>query len=567
MSSSIPAPGIGNADQRLGPYRLVRPISAGGMAWVYEGRLDSLAGVSTRVAIKVIHPEFAKEGGFQELFINEARISARLEHQNLVRVQAFNKEDDLYYLVMEYIDGITLRKVISLCRRHNLRVPPSLVAEIGRQVCDGLAYAHTATDDEGRALDLVHRDLKPSNLMLNAQGVLKLLDFGISYASHAKLGGKDERGGAVKGTWGYMAPEQAEGERVGPGADVFGLAAVLYELAAREPLFEEKEAGEIRSLLSRDEAARRAASLGGSYADLGSILVRALQRDTFARYKGATFFGRSLGGLVTDPIRAHEGLVKLYADLRDLESPSPTAPGVGSVPSLARPSGGKGRPPPPAAQPPKKLTAAQARREQREREARAWRRPVLVGALIGVSLFALIYAGFVLSELPPRRSAPVAPRVTSAPVAAVPAPAVPVAAPPVAPAPAPAAAVAPAAPIPAAPSAPISPRRAAAASAPRTTPPADPGAAPSATPAPAVEAAPAADEGLLTVSSVPRARVMIDGQYVRFTPLFQHALAPGPHTVLLVAEDGRRKTFRVELTAEQETRKLWLFEEERWGDL
>src|SRR3954462_2517935 len=119
-------------EQRLGPYRLIRPISAGGMARVYEGRLDSLAGVSTRVAVKVIHPDYANESAFQELFITEARISARLEHQNLVRIQQFNREGQLYYLVMEYIEGITLRKVISLCRRHSIALPVAVIAELGR---------------------------------------------------------------------------------------------------------------------------------------------------------------------------------------------------------------------------------------------------------------------------------------------------------------------------------------------------------------------------------------------------------------------------------------------------
>ena len=193
-----------NGEQRLGPYRLVRPVSAGGMARVYEGRLDSLAGVSTRVAVKVIHPDFAADTDFQDLFVTEARISARLEHLNLVRVQQFNREGDLLYLVMEYIEGFTLRKLISHARRTRQPVPTSVIAEIGRQVCEGLQYAHDLAADSGEPLGLVHRDIKPSNLMVNQQGVVKVLDFGISSAH----GTGDSQGG-VKGTWGYMALEQA----------------------------------------------------------------------------------------------------------------------------------------------------------------------------------------------------------------------------------------------------------------------------------------------------------------------------------------------------------------------
>src|SRR3954470_21590523 len=100
------------------------------MARVYEGRLDSLAGVSTRVAVKVIHPDYANESAFQELFISEARISARLEHQNLVRIQQFNREGDLYYLVMEFIEGVTFRKIVSMHRKQKLLLPVAVIAEL-----------------------------------------------------------------------------------------------------------------------------------------------------------------------------------------------------------------------------------------------------------------------------------------------------------------------------------------------------------------------------------------------------------------------------------------------------
>ncbi|RME22507.1 MAG: serine/threonine protein kinase, partial [Deltaproteobacteria bacterium] len=295
---------------RLGRYRLVRPISTGGMARVYEARRESLAGVAPRVAVKVILPEHAQHQGFQKLFINEARIGSLLAHQNLVQIQDFDHQDDRYYLVMEYVEGITLRRAISLCRRHGLPVPLSIVAEIGRQVCDGLHYAHHATAEDGRHLHLVHRDIKPSNLILNPQGVVKLLDFGISRALVTA-----ERPGAVRGTWGYMAPEQAAGGEVGPQADLFGLAAVLYELAALQPLFREKSPDVIRPLLAADEAARRAAALTGPLAPLSGVLVRALQRDPAARFTSAAAMGRALAELVRDPVTARDELVRFQQDL------------------------------------------------------------------------------------------------------------------------------------------------------------------------------------------------------------------------------------------------------------
>jgi hypothetical protein len=146
---------------RLGRYRLVRPISTGGMAHVFEARRDSIAGVSPRVAIKVILPHFAADLGFRELFVNEARVGSLLHHQNLVQIQDFDSEGDRYFIVMEYVEGFTLRRAISLYKRSGLRLSLSTVAEIGRQVCDGLHHAHAACSEGGQHLHLVHRDVKP----------------------------------------------------------------------------------------------------------------------------------------------------------------------------------------------------------------------------------------------------------------------------------------------------------------------------------------------------------------------------------------------------------------------
>ncbi|MFT4979858.1 MAG: serine/threonine protein kinase, partial [Myxococcota bacterium] len=242
---------------RLGRYRIVRTISTGGMARVYEARREAIEGVAPRVALKVILPQHAQDQAYRQMFINEARIGSMLRHQNLCQVQDFDASDEgLFFLVMEYVEGVTLRQSVRQARRQGALIPLSIIAEIGRQVCDGLHHAHSARSPEGHHLQLVHRDLKPSNLMLNPQGVVKLLDFGISKAQIT-----DERSGAIRGTWGYMAPEQAAGEPVGASADLFGLASVLYELAALQPLFSEKDPATVRELLAQDEAARRASRL------------------------------------------------------------------------------------------------------------------------------------------------------------------------------------------------------------------------------------------------------------------------------------------------------------------
>lgn len=551
-------------DARLGPYRLVRPVSAGGMARVYEGRLDSLAGVSTRVALKVIHPDFAADPSFQELFIEEARVSARLEHQNLVRIQQFNREGDLYYLVMEFIDGITFRKLISMCKRYRIQLPVEVVAELGRQACEGLHYAHQLATEQGEPLHLVHRDVKPSNLMLTAHGVVKVLDFGIS-----SVRGGLETSGAVRGTWGYMALEQAEGGGVGPAADVFGLGAVLYELATAEALVEDKENERIRERLVADDPARKAAGLGGPLGGLGPVLVRALQRDPAARFPNAAAFGRALAGLIPDPVAVGESTISLYREFRNLEGTTSALARerARSISTMTRgPQGGAGLPvqvgdehgPSVPARP------SQVRRAPRRSGPSA-------GLLAAGGLVALLLFGVAAWQIgamfrgPTPASAPVA----AADPAPTPAPAAPPSTSPVAP---PDAALAPApTPDPAAPT--------------TTTTPAPSTPAPAPTPA-RVEAAPRSAtvpststtaattsqapaetrEGRVTISSSPRAQLLVDGQFVDYTPWFQKPLRAGTHTVQLVADDGRRKTFRIEVKAGEEGRWIWLFDEGRFSE-
>lgn len=617
-----PTPAVDPAPERLGRYRLVRPISAGGMARVFEGRRESLAGVSPRVAIKVILPDFATDTSFQQLFVNEARIGSQLQHQNLVGIQDFDREGDLYYLVMEFVAGITLRRTIGLCRKHGLSIPASIVAEVGRQVCEGLHYLHLAQAEDGTPLHLVHRDMKPSNLMLNAQGLVKVLDFGISKALFSR-----ERKGAVRGTWGYMSPEQATGGEVGPLADVFGLAAVICELCTLAPLFPEKESREIRKLLADDEAARRAAALSGPHGALAPLLIRALQRDPAARFPSAMAFGKALSERVNDPTIARDQLVKFHQTLMDLQGAVPGSPGARSGATLSRGgstgssldsghrshgSRGSGAALPLAvgsapvaldADLPRTQALVSHRRRTRKRRLR-W----VLG--VAVALGILVFAGYRVVDSP--RSAP--------PEARRPPPSTPLstmlesvgkASPPKAEpsgtATSPTAGAAKQAPSgsgsgtagsePAASTPPPSNASASGgavsssggASAPESTASgsassgaagsevseASPeavssgsgdGSAPAGEPAgddgPLVET----EQGLLTISSVPRAQVILDGQFLRWVPVFKHGTVPGSHTITLVTEDGRRHTFRVSVEADEEVRRVWHFERGEWAE-
>ena len=550
--------------ERLGRYRIVRPLSKGGMALVYEARRQSLAGVSPRVAIKLILPQHAGSDTFQELFINEARLGASLHHQNLVQIQDFDRDGEHFFLVMEYIEGVTLRRIISLCHRNGVAVPMGVVAELGRQACDGLHYAHGASDEHGRHLGLVHRDMKPSNLILNPQGVVKILDFGISKGRLLQ-----ERKGAVKGTWGYMAPEQAVGDEVGPPADVFGLATVLYELATQRPLFKGKKPAEIKRLLADDHAARMAALLDPTYGPLISVLVRALQRDPAARYGTAADFGRALSALLPDPITARDEVTRFYETIAALHAGRTVATAAPISPSV-----------------PASIGASMAAASHGAPVSTEGARGVTI--IAGVTLAVVVVLGLVvggvvlllapwsqpeptvdapsmadvidLSEPPPTPTPVVAPESEPEPPRrAVPARAVParsVTVPEPEPEPEPALPVV---------DEPVTVRvvrrpepdpepevivRVPAVSRPVDEP----------EPEPAVVVA----TGVLTISATEAAEVYIDGRYVRATPLVRREISAGEHIITIVASDGRRKAFALDVEAGTEVRRVWDFDRGSW---
>jgi serine/threonine protein kinase len=520
--------------ERLGRYRLVRPISTGGMARVFEARRESLAGVTPRVAIKVILPDFADNRPFQELFVHEARIGSMLQHQNVVQIQDFDCQDGLYYLVMEYVEGLTLRRMASLCRRHGVPVPLDVIAEIGRQVCDGLAHAHTARDEDGTSLNLVHRDIKPSNLMVNPQAVVKLLDFGIS-----KGWSRPELKGAVRGTWGYMSPEQAEGESATLSADLFGLATVLYELATVQPLFPEKEPDVLKDFLSKDEAARRAARMPREYAALARVLVRALQRDPMARFDSAQSMGRALVSLMQDPVSARDRLSHFQEQMTVLDKAPkrlPSAPAPPPVeemdpaslttdagaPGLALSFGDVERP----VRPVRRVDKGVVQRPPFDWG--NWVLPVFVVvaiAILGFTFDRLWSEGQGVAE--PEEVMAAADVVSSAgPTPVV----VKRPTPQVAPEPEPIVAVVVEPTVEAQPASPIDPD----------------------------------GEGRVTISSLPKAKVYIDGDFVRSTPLFRYTIPAGARDIELRTADGRSHQFRLNVRDGADINRVWSFEEARF---
>ena len=224
-------------DNQFGKYSLLDKLGDGGMAEVFLAQMKGPEGFSKFVAIKRILPHLSHDTLFTESFINEARLGGYLSHHNIVQTLDFGQIDGFYYLTMEYVQGINLGQVMRFHQKMKDPLPVPLAVEIALQICEGLAYAHEATDTEGRALKMVHRDMKPTNILMNTHGVVKIADFGVARAE-TNVTQTVAGTGNPKGTVAYMSPEQALGEPQLDGrSDIFSLGAILYEMVMNERLY------------------------------------------------------------------------------------------------------------------------------------------------------------------------------------------------------------------------------------------------------------------------------------------------------------------------------------------
>jgi len=211
-------------------YLLIGALGRGGMAEVLLALQDGPGGFRKLVVIKRLLPHLADEPGVVEMFLDEARLAARLEHPHVVRTEKVGEADGRHFIAMEYLDGEPVSRILRETTRRGEPLPLPLAARVGADALDGLAYAHGASDYDGTALGVVHRDVSPQNLFVTYQGVTKLLDFGIAKAATQE---GQTRTGFVKGRFGYLAPEQARGGDVDARADLFGMGVVLFRRGAR----------------------------------------------------------------------------------------------------------------------------------------------------------------------------------------------------------------------------------------------------------------------------------------------------------------------------------------------
>lgn len=216
-------------------YQLLTKIGSGGMAEVYHARQISPGGFAKEVAVKRLLPWLTSERKVLDMFFDEARILSGLNHPNIVQVHAFEQVANEYLLVMEYVHGVSLARLMARQRARERPLPASLAAHIGAETAHGLAYAHEKADEHGRPLRIVHRDVSPDNVLLSMDGMVKVVDFGIAKAADRTT---ETAHGKVKGKFCYMAPERLRSQRVDGRSDIFCLGLVLYEMLTGQRLFE-----------------------------------------------------------------------------------------------------------------------------------------------------------------------------------------------------------------------------------------------------------------------------------------------------------------------------------------
>lgn len=273
----------------FGRYQLVERLAIGGMAEVFLATAPGEHGFAKRVVIKRLLPHLNSDPTYNAMFVDEAKLTARLVHPKIAQTFELAREGDMLFIAMEYVDGIDVLALLRECAQQRRRIDPALAAWICHEVLDALDYAHHLTDEGGRSLGIVHRDISPSNVLLSSRGDVKLVDFGIARAADPQRAHKT-KSGTLKGKYGYMSPEQVIEQPLDHRSDLFSVGVVLAELLTGRRLF--AAANELDVLLMvRDARLHRLDKYGADLEPgLAAIVRKALRKEPSERWSSAAAF-------------------------------------------------------------------------------------------------------------------------------------------------------------------------------------------------------------------------------------------------------------------------------------
>jgi serine/threonine-protein kinase len=279
----------------LGRYRVVDEIGVGGMASVHLARMDGPGGFQKWIAIKRIHAHLVEDESFIQMFLDEARVAARISHPNVATVFELGKHEDTYWIAMEYLHGEPLREVMRRTEELGAPMPPEIACRIIADAGEGLHAAHELLGPNGEKLNLVHRDVTPHNLFVTYDGNTKVVDFGIAKFSSRMA---STRAGTLKGKLAYMSPEQVGNEQLDRRTDIFALGVVLWELTTGQRLFRMESDLDTLAKVQECNVPRPTTIIRGYPIDLEKIVMKALAKNKNERFRTARELSRALQSLL-----------------------------------------------------------------------------------------------------------------------------------------------------------------------------------------------------------------------------------------------------------------------------
>ncbi len=274
---------------QCGKYRLEALVARGGMAEVFRATATGTSGFTRPVCIKRVRPELCDDPEFVEMFEREARISANLQHPNIVQVFDFDRYDGRLFLAMEYVEGMDVRHILKETAALGVRGPVEFALHVTEGLLEALKHAHANTVD-GVQMPVIHRDISPHNILVSVDGFVKLTDFGIA---KARGGSSATRTGVIKGKLAYLSPEQASAQEAGPASDLFGAGLVLWEMLSGRRLFRGKDDREVLAQVFNP----RAPLIPWLSDGLNDFVQRLLKANPADRYASAAEALQVLAGL------------------------------------------------------------------------------------------------------------------------------------------------------------------------------------------------------------------------------------------------------------------------------
>ncbi len=291
---SAPAPDGSSAailPAPFGKYLLIQLIAVGGMAEVYRAKIFGAQGFEKDMVVKRILPKYARNPSFVQMLIDEAKIAVSLSHGNIVPIYELGELDGTYYIAMEFVEGSTVLDVLRDAHSKRVPIPWGHCAGIAADVCKGLAYAHGRADVDGRPLGLVHRDINPRNIVITKGGEVKILDFGIARASTKR---HQTASGVIKGTPGYMSPEQMYGQSIDHRSDIYCVGIMVFELLTLRRLFPVWDVAEMRQVFEAGPVPPPSTLNPALPADLDAVIMKALAVNLPERWQTAADFEEAL---------------------------------------------------------------------------------------------------------------------------------------------------------------------------------------------------------------------------------------------------------------------------------